>query len=117
MSELLVVELELQELVIELHPQTIEVDVAPERTEVYYHVRPLGGVAPLGGGSAVFERLELIITPDFVGQVVLPDEPRPNSLAVYLNGLLEFNYLLTGQTLSVSFQTAPGDLLVCTYAR
>jgi hypothetical protein len=74
--------------------------------------------APAGsGGSATYERLEIVVPAGFSGAITLPHTPIPNSVNVFLNGLAEFNFYLTGQTLNIAFSAVPGDSLIITYAR
>jgi hypothetical protein len=116
MSEV-VLELELQELKLELQLQELDLQIEPPRTEAVYVVRPALVAPSSSGGNAAFERLEIVIPSSFSGSITLPHTPIPNSVNVYLNGLAEFNFYLTGQTLNIAFSTVPGDSLIITYAR
>lgn len=75
-------------------------------------VQPVTGV---GGGN--FELINLTISSEFTGNIILPHTPAPNSLAIFLNGLQEFSYYLTGNIITIGFQTLPGDSVLITYAR
>jgi len=107
----------MSEVVLELELQELKLELQLPRTEAVYVVRPALVAPSSSGGNAAFERLEIVIPPTFSGSITLPHTPIPNSVNVFLNGLAEFNFYLTGQTLNIAFSTVPGDSLIITYAR
>uniref|UniRef100_A0A7C3HT94 Uncharacterized protein n=1 Tax=Meiothermus ruber TaxID=277 RepID=A0A7C3HT94_MEIRU len=96
----------------------IDIQTAISTPEVELVEQGIIVVQPITGtGGATLERIVLTIPSDFSGNLILPHTPAPSSLAVFLNGLQEYSYYLTGNAITIGFQTLPGDNLLITYAR
>lgn len=81
-------------------------------------VAPIGIPGPPGSSNLYYNSINHIITSSLDNTYILPQIPKPNSLALYLNGLRESNssFILTGNTVDYSsLDIDIGDLIIFDY--